>query len=258
MRALRAVERRLWSLPDTILADTATHAAAWRAGLGLGDAGASLEPLPVGSPDLLGCASPDAGDEVAPGDPTGTFRVLYFGQFIPLHGVEYILGAADRLRHLPWVRFDLVGRGQTLAAAQAGAAALGLANLRIHPTWLPLAELHERFIRRADLCLGIFGHRPKAARVVPYKVYSALAAGRPVLSQDSPALREMLAPGVEVATVPPGDPDALAAAIASLAGQPGLRRALAAAGHRAWRERFSPPVLGRRMVEILEGARREV
>ena len=61
----------------------------------------------------------------------------------------------------------------------------------------------------ADLCLGVFGATPKAARVVPHKVYTALAAGRPVLTADTPAVRELLRPGEEVWTMPPGDPDAL-------------------------------------------------
>lgn len=241
-----ALERRLWRLPGGILADTATHADAWASSLRLDRS--RLAVLPVGSPALA--ASPPL--EARLPSSAAPLRVLYFGQYIPLHGVEIILAAADRLRGDARVRFQLVGRGQTLADAQDLAARLRLPNVDFQPVWLPLDQLWRRHIQPADLCLGIFGDRPKAARVLPYKVYTALAAGRPVISADSPALRELLAPGRELHTVPAGDPAALAGAILELAGQPERRLALAAAGHEAWRRRFTPEVLGRRLLELLE------
>lgn len=286
LAAVSRLERRLWRLPPAILADSEAHARAWRHSLGIGRGGQRVCVLPVGSPDLggLGWEGPGAagsGDSDPGGslgspsdadraarDVTGegpedaaaascgqapSFRVLYFGQFIPLHGVEHILAAAEMLREQPEIRFQLVGRGQCLAQAQATAARLGLRNVEIHPVWLPLEQLRRRFIAPAGLCLGIFGDRPKAERVLPYKVYAALAAGKPVISRDSPALRELLAPGHEILALPPADPAALAQAIRALAADPARCTALARAGQLAWRRRFSPSVLGRRLLAELEG-----
>jgi hypothetical protein len=42
--------------------------------------------------------------------------------------------------------------------------------------------------------LGIFGAGRKAAMVVPNKVYQAAAVGRPLVTRDGPALREVLTP----------------------------------------------------------------
>ena len=245
LAAVAALERRLWRLPGGILADTAAHADAWSTALRLERARMAV--LPVGS-IALGDGPPKTARTPSVAAP---LRVLYFGQYIPLHGVEVILAAADRLRDNAAIRFQLVGRGQTLDAARRMAVRLQLPNVEIHPLWLPLEQLYRRFILPADLCLGIFGDRPKAARVVPYKVYAALAAGRPVVSADSPALRELLLPGREIHAVPPDDAAALAAAVLGLAEHPDRRLALARAGHEAWRRRFNPAVLGGRLLDLL-------
>ena len=64
------------------------------------------------------------------------------------------------------------------------------------------------------MCLGIFGATEKAALVIPNKVFQILSARRPLITRDSPAIRELLGDGVPGATlVPPADPVALAAAI---------------------------------------------
>jgi SAM-dependent methyltransferase len=68
----------------------------------------------------------------------------------------------------------------------------------------------------------VFGAGAKAARVVPNKVVQQMAAGRPVLTAGTPAVRAAL--GDAVATVPPSDPDALAAAIDRLVGSPEAAR----------------------------------
>ena len=245
LAAVAALERRLWQLPGGILADSATHAEAWATALRLDRA--HLAVLPVGSIPL-GDGPPREARIPTVEEP---LRVLYFGQYIPLHGVEVILSAADRLRDDARIRFQLVGRGQTLEAAEAMALRLRLPNVDFHPVWLPLDQLYRRFILPADLCLGIFGDRPKTTRVVPYKVYTALAAGRPVISTDSPAVRELLTPGREIHVVPPGDPAALATAVLALTERPEQRLALAVAGHEAWRQRFSPRILGEALLTLL-------
>jgi glycosyltransferase involved in cell wall biosynthesis/SAM-dependent methyltransferase len=244
LQAIGRLERALFALPDLVLADTRVHATAWAAELGLDLRRAAI--LPAGAPALyrrLARPYPEAG--------TAGLRVVYFGQYIPLHGVETVLEAAARLRHHPELRFELVGVGQDLPAARALAARLELTQVHFTPRWLPPDRLAREHIAPADLCLGIFGTQPKASRVVPCKLYAGLASGRPVVTALTPAVAEQLAPEQEVWTVPPGDPEALTHAILLLARNPALRARLAAAGQAAYDARFAPSVLGADLRELL-------
>jgi glycosyltransferase involved in cell wall biosynthesis len=83
----------------------------------------------------------------------------------------------------------------------------------------------------ADVCLGIFGTSAKAQRVIPNKVYDALACARPVITADTPAIRELLQPDDQVIVCPPGDPESLADAIALMHADGALRSSIASRGH---------------------------
>ena len=250
MTLLGALERRLFALPDRVIVDSQAHATAWQSDLGLRSARTII--LPASAPEAFrSLATPYQAEPISADRP---LRILYAGQYIPLHGVEIILAAADRLRHRPDIRFELVGQGQTLPEMRSRAEALSLPNLHFVETWLPSEQLARDHLAPADLCLGIFGTQAKAQRVVPFKVYTALAAGRPVITADTPAARELLrsSPTAEAQLVPPGDPQALAAAIEALADTPHQRQALAERGQAAWDNRFAPATLGQHLRLELE------
>jgi glycosyltransferase-like protein len=61
-------------------------------------------------------------------------------------------------------------------------------------------------------------------------ILEAMAAGLPVVATDIPVFREYLTPGVDALLVPPGEAGPLAAAMAEVMADEGLRRRLAAAG----------------------------
>ena len=104
------------------------------------------------------------------------------------------------------------------------------------------------------IALGIFGTGDKAARVIPNKVFQALACARPVITADTPAVRELLSDGVDALLVPPGDALALAEAVRRIAGEAGLAGRLAAAGRATYEASASETVLGARWRLLLEGA----
>src|SRR5207247_1826019 len=110
--------------------------------------------------------------------------------------------------------------------ARPRAEALGRGGARI--AWrdaVPLASLPAE-LAAAAVVLGVFGASQKAAMVVPNKVWQAAAAGRPLVTRDGPALREVLRPGEHCVACPPADPASLAEAIGSLLDAPGFAESL--------------------------------
>lgn len=143
---------------------------------------------------------------------THNFNILFIGTFIPLQGIEHILGAAKILQKaLPAARFTFVGKGQTEQAMKALAKKWELRNVRFELP-VPYQALPDK-IRDADLCLGIFGTSDKARRVIPHKVYDAVACGVPVVTADTPGIREKFANHPLVRLCRAGDTEDLARTI---------------------------------------------
>lgn len=202
---------------------------------------ARIAVVPVGADDRL---FQPRGTVAAPG---GRLRALFYGKYTPLHGVSTIVEAAARLRDDD-VRFEMIGVGQLAAETRAMAERLGLDWIAFHD-WVPFAELPER-IAAADVVLGIFGDTDKAARVVPNKVFQAMAMGAAIVTRDGPAIREVLQHGVSALLVPPGDPAALADAIRALR-DPERRQALGAGARAAFLATGSIDALAARLDEVL-------
>jgi glycosyltransferase involved in cell wall biosynthesis len=182
--------------------------------------------------------------------PTGPFRAFFYGNFIPLHGLEHVVRAARLLEQAgEAVDFTVVGTGQTYAATIALCAELGVSSIR----FLGPRRYEELPVLMAEshLCLGIFGTSGKAARVIPNKVFDALAVGCPVLTADTPAIREALTHGEHAWLCPPGDPASLADAIVALKADDPGRGAMAARGHDLFRRRFSLDALSDEVAGVL-------
>src|SRR5207253_8263438 len=164
------------------------------------------------------------------------------GKLIPLHGLETILEAA---RLAPDTRVYVVGSGQQqrLLAGRAP-------NVDWTP-WLVYEQL-PAVLRGSKAALGIFGTSAKAARVIPNKAFQALATGTPLVTADTPAARELLEDGESALLVPPGEPEALAAALRRLAADDDLARRLSTGGRAAYEEKASERVLGERWRALLE------
>ena len=155
---------------------------------------------------------------------------------IPLHGLETILEAA---RRAPELRFRVVGSGQLESLLDARPD-----NVEWRE-WVEYERLPDE-LRSCGVALGIFGTSPKARRVIPNKVFQALACGAPVVTADTPAARELLVNEESALLVPPGDADALVTALRRLAADPELARRIAAGGRNAYERHASEAILGER------------
>ena len=230
------VDKYSCRLADLVLLDTQAHVQHFHQ-----DFGASLDKLrqvPVGADEVYHRGASLSSKESDP------FRVLYFGQYIPLHGVRYIVQAAKILEGHADIRFELVGDGQTYEEAFSLAERLQVRNVTFHRVWLSPEDLIADFILPADVCLGIFGDSAKARRVVPIKVFVALAMGKPVITGNSPAARELLTHEKDAILCEMANPQALAQAILLLKGDRSLRERIAAQGRLLFQNNFSSRVIG--------------
>ncbi len=177
------------------------------------------------------------------------FRVLFYGKLSPLHGIIRIIEAAGILKD-DNVRFTIIGSGQLSEEVRELAEGMKLKQVDF-VDWVEYQGLPER-IKEADVCLGVFGDGEKAGRVIPNKVFQALAMGKPVISGDSPGARELLTHGRDAWLCERGSAEAIAEAILKLKGDSELRRRIGQEGRRLFLERCSTEVLGREVKEILE------
>lgn len=131
------------------------------------------------------------------------FTVLFYGQFIPLHGLETIIHAAKRLEdEKACINWIIIGKGQEQAKIDLLIKKLKIKSIK-RIFWVPYEKLTQ-YIHEADVCLGIFNKDGKANRVVPNKVYQILSVGKPLITADTPAIRELLEETEFVKLVEPG------------------------------------------------------
>lgn len=234
---LHAFEWLSYRVADVVLADTDAHAEYIAARFAL----PRHRVLRV----LVGC---EPGIFHAAGRPRqqgDSPVVLFYGQFIPLHGMLTVFEAA-RLSAGTGLRWKIIGTGQEAALfaeklRQAPVPALEWVN------WVDYDKLRDE-IHAADVCLGIFGTSGKAGRVIPNKVFQVIAAGKRLVTRDSAAIRELLpTPGPAFRLVPPGDPAALLDAILQIVGEAGQVDYSADV-----LRRITPLHIGRQLAEQLE------
>lgn len=251
LRLLRTLDRAAVRAADVVLVDTVEHAE-----LVPPSHRAKALVVPVGAPErwrsarLALAGQPHRSGRLhmcgglQDGEPAA-LRVVFFGLFTPLQGAPVVGAALGRLADSGAVTGLMIGSGQDLDAAKAAAAANS--SIEWH-SWVAPEDLPS-MVADADVCLGIFGTSAKALRVVPNKVFQGAAAGCAVITSDTPPQRRLL--GESVVYVPPGDPAALAGALAALAADRALLARYRAAATELAEAAFRPHVVVRPLLDRL-------
>lgn len=232
-------------LADLVLADTQAHRNYYCQEFGLDPEKVII--LPVGVDDYLWQSGAEIGRRNG-----RTMAVIFFGSFLPLHGVDRIARAALRVvQKEPLVRFLFIGSGQTFPLVKNIIAQDSTGRIQLLG-WMKEQQLVEFVRREADLCLGLFGSTPKARRVVSHKVFQAMALGKPVLSLDTPAMREFFVHGENIYLCPSAEPEAIAQNLIELYHSPEVRQKIAREGQHLVLEKFTPKALGKSLLATLE------
>jgi len=172
----------------------------------------------------------------------GIFRVLYYGTFIPNHGVHYIIEAARILRDEADIHFELVGDGPEKALAMALVQEYGLSNVTFEGWMEQEALVH--WAASTDAILGAFGMTPQSLMTVQNKIYEGLAMAKPVITGDSPAVRKALNHGEHVYLCDRENPASLAEGIRILKENRELCRQLGQNGHSVFVDKYSLDHIG--------------
>lgn len=242
-RRLLHWESRLFRAADIVVADTQCHAEFFCEAHGVESEKTAV--IPVSAEETIFRMQPSDGSN-------HPIRALFYGSFIGLQGPQYIAEAARQTDEVNWT---FIGSGPLLS--QCHEIAGDCSHVQF-VSRIPYETLPDR-IADADILLGVFGTSEKANRVIPNKVYQALACGRPVVTREANAwpheLRAIDDSKTGVTYVPPGNPQAIAAAVRYLA-QPGIDLSIRSRAARAtFEQHFSESRVQAAVQRIIEKLR---
>jgi glycosyltransferase involved in cell wall biosynthesis len=167
---------------------------------------------------------------------------LYVGTLADWQGLSTLIEALPRVLARRPLRLHIVGRGRSRQRKDVAKRVrkLGLeASVLVEPG-VPHAEV-PALIASAHIGLAPldYNERNVVQGCCPLKVLEYMAVGRPVVASNLPVVRELVRDEREALLVPPGAPDAVAAALLRLLEEPKLARRLGEGGARRVRERFT-------------------
>lgn len=169
----------------------------------------------------------------------------YHGAYLPLHGVQYIVEAANLLR-LKSYQFILVGDGIERNKWEQRVRELKIKNIQFVDS-LPYGDIAE-FINSCDISLGgHFGTNKKAEIVIANKAYEAIACRTAVILGESTANREIFTDEVDCLMVERGNAAILAATIDRLAKNNILRERIARNGRNLYLQIGTSKILGKQL-----------
>jgi len=179
-------------------------------------------------------------------------RVIFIGNFLPVKGIEYLIGALPEVQYFhPECELVLVGAGpggKDSAVYRNQIRALGIERrVRIHEK-VPNCELPV-WIRASDV-LAL----PSISEGFGIVAVEALACGKPVVATRSGGPEEIVKEGLGF-LVPPGDSEILGDAIVKALFRRGILGPERLAEY--VRERFSLSEIAKRIVKVYEEVCRE-
>jgi glycosyltransferase involved in cell wall biosynthesis len=171
-----------------------------------------------------------------PEPPSPPVTVAYVGRMIAIKGVVTLV-EAQRSLCAEGIALQLLLVG---TPDLANPSSFDEATLR---AWGKLPGIvwcgHREDVREIWATAHIAALASEGGEGVPMTLLEAAAVGRAIVATDVPGNRDVARNGINAILVPPGDADALAAALKTLASDPARRRSYAAAGRSLVAEGFS-------------------
>lgn len=177
---------------------------------------------------------------------SGIFKVLYYGSFIPNHGIEIMIQAARSLEEVNNILFIFIGEGPELKNIQLSSK--DLSNVKFLG-YLPTEKMIEE-ISSCDVCLGAFGHTLQSNMTIQNKIFESLAMGKPIITGHSPVMDETFINKMHL-YLTDRTYESLANAILDLKSNAKLREELAENGYSFFQNNFSKEVIGKKLIKAI-------
>ena len=155
-------------------------------------------------------------------------KVYYIGQLYPWKGVDVALRAMTRVEGVELVVVGGLPPEPDIERVRALASELSLDDRVRFTGFLPPPELEAERRKASVFLIPNLDSTTSRLYTSPLKLFEAMATGRPIVASDLPSIREVLRHEESALLVPPGEPEALAAAIERLLGDAALSERLAA------------------------------
>ena len=180
-------------------------------------------------------------------------HLIFVGRLVQKKGVEHLLEAVAILRPThPALSLEIVGHGPLLGSLVATADARDLGDCVRFTGPVPHDRLAERY-QSADLAVFPFVEATDGDQEgFGLVMVEAMGCSCAVIASGLPAVRDVIRPGETGILVPPGDPRALAAAIAAALVDPEYARVIAQRGRMYAVENFDWGVARRRFTKVYQ------
>lgn len=189
-----------------------------------------------------------AADPVEPAESTGdTCRIIYAGRIAPEKGIDTLLNALALNAHRKW-QLRICGTGTARHVADLSRLADSL-QIDSRIDWKGhVTDIFAELAQNDVLVL------PSTAREsFGLVILEAFSRGLPVITTDNGAQREIVRNGVDGLLVPPGDPKALADALALYIDSPDARAAAGRAAHSSFISEFQYNRFYNKILDIYNG-----
>ena len=157
----------------------------------------------------------------------GQFVVTYAGALGLANDIPTLIRAAERLRARTDIRFIVAGDGKERRNLEERVREGRMDNV----TFIGARKKGEmkEILAASDACVAILQNIPMFGTTYPNKVFDYMAAGRPTILAINGVIRTVMDAAGGGVFVPPGDDEALAAAVSVLSADRAKARAMGAA-----------------------------
>src|SRR5436189_6187527 len=222
----------------------------------LADLPIEVIPYTTSLPDVTPAPAPALPPAPTPASAAldGTGPVLFVGRLVERKGVAHLIEAMARLgRGDEGPRLEIVGDGPERPRLEALVRRLGVENRVAFRGKIASDELQASYARAAVCVLPSVLDARGDTEGLGVVLLEAMNHATPVIASRVGGIPDIVEDGVSGLLVPPGDADALAAAVRRLRDDPDLARRLGEGGRRRPREQCNWTAIVRRWLDLYAG-----